>query len=582
MRVLLLHPDDPIPGAHPHRGWDLVVDLGRAPAATYERWSSQAQARVISLYEFSNDREDLRRTRELLQLGTGRMVDSSGIDWWEVLSLLIEPDLRQLILIGRLARELKGGCELSVSRPSAAATALQALTGEKYVRLQGGLHPIRRWAQHYRRVFAQLDPAQVSQVVQDKFDREHRVRRRFARGPRIPGKPVVLLPSAYVNVSRTAVSYAALLPDEEFLMVYARDSARLKSVPPNVSTASLDSYFVPAHRNEAAALTRAWELLKDRLIVGAAEYSAANATGVLERIPGLMRWGIAVRDAWNQIFESETIAGCLCCDDSNPYTRLPLILARNRGLATLACHHGAMDSKMAIKAPYADIYLAKGEIERDYLLRSCGVPAEKVVLGGQGLASRPIAAKAATQPSRPWLVFFTEPYQAGGWRSEEVYRDLLPRLWALSQASQLKLVFKIHPFESVRGHRRILRKYLPEQEPGIEVIAEAPSPELWRNIRFALTVQSTVALQCAAQGIPVFLCSWLRDTTSGYLEQFARFGIGQVLESPANLSEIPRLLEIKGKTAELRPNLWETMDPAKLRDLLTRTTSYSEPMKAPA
>jgi len=204
------------------------------------------------------------------------------------------------------------------------------------------------------------------------------------------------------------------------------------------------------------------------------------------------------------------------------------------------------------------------------------------VLGGQGLASRPIAAKKATQPSRPWLVFFTEPYQAGGWRSEEVYRDLLPRLWALSQASQLKLVFKIHPFESVRGHRRILRKYLPEQEPGIEVIAEAPSPELWRNIRLALTVQSTVALQCAALGIPVFLCSWLRDTTSGYLEQFARFGIGQVLESPANLSEIPRLLEIKGKTAELRPNLWETMDPAKLRDLLMRTTSFSEPMKAPA
>ena len=48
--------------------------------------------------------------------------------------------------------------------------------------------------------------------------------------------------------------------------------------------------------------TRAWELLKDRLIAGAEEYSAANATGVLDRIPGLMRWGIAVRDAWSQVF----------------------------------------------------------------------------------------------------------------------------------------------------------------------------------------------------------------------------------------------------------------------------------------
>ena len=99
-----------------------------------------------------------------------------------------------------------------------------------------------------------------------------------------------------------------------------------------------------------------------------------------------MRWGIAVRDAWNEVFESETVLGCLCADDSNPYTRIPLILAANRGIPTLVCHHGAMDSKMAVKVAHADTYLAKGEIERDFLVRSCGVAPEKVVLGGQGLA----------------------------------------------------------------------------------------------------------------------------------------------------------------------------------------------------
>ncbi len=580
MKVLLLHPDDPIPGLD--KGWDLLVDLGRAPAPTYEMWSQQTRTRVVSLYDFTHGREDLRRVRELLQLGMGQWVDAWGIDWWDVLSLLIESDLRQLILIGRLARELKGGCELYASRPGAAATALQALTGAQQVRVEAGSHPVRRWAQHYRSVFAQLDTAQISQVVQDKFDREHALRRRLAHRRRTSGNPVVLLPSAYVNVSRSAVAYAALLPTESFLLVYARKSGRLNAVPANVSTTSLDPYFVTAGSGEVAALAQAWELLKERLIAGAEEYSAANATGILDRIPGLMRWGIAVRDAWRQVFESETIVGCLCCDDSNPYTRLPLILARNRGIPTLACHHGAMDSKMAVKTPHADIYLAKGEIERDFLLRSCGVPAAKVVLGGQGLPSGPDPAKAAAPRSEPWLVFFTEPYQAMGWRTEEVYRDLLPKLWSLSQACKLKLVFKIHPFESVRGHRRVLRKYLPENEPQIGVIAGTPSPELWRNIRFGLTVQSTVALQCAAQGIPVFLCAWLRDTTSGYLEQFAKFGIGQVLESAAELSEIPRLLEMRGTTVELRPNLWETMEPAQLRDLLLRTTSFSEPIKVRA
>ena len=164
-------------------------------------------------------------------------------------------------------------------------------------------------------------------------------------------------------------------------------------------------------------------------------------------------------------------------DDSNPYTRLPLILARNRGIPTVACHHGAMDSKMAVKAPYADIYLAKGEIERDYLLRSCGVPAEKVVLGGQGLPSRPVAAKPAAQSTESWLVFFTRTVSGRqGGATKRCTAICCRNCGHWRRACGLKLVFKIHPFESVRGHRRVLRKYLPGQEAGIEVIAGAPSP----------------------------------------------------------------------------------------------------------
>jgi hypothetical protein len=579
MRVLLFHPEDELP-ARAGRGWDLVVDLGRAPAATYDRWSKQTGCRVVSLSDFAKDFQDLHRVRELLQLGIGQWVDGLGVDWWDVLSLMIEPDLRQMMLIGRLALELPAGCELHASRPTSLATALQSLIGANDVRVETGFRPVIRWARHYRDVISQLDAAQMSQAFQDKFDREHFVRRRLVRGRRTSGQPVVLLPSAYVNVSRTAASYAALLPTEKFLLVYARNSARLKTLPSNISTAALDSYFVTTDRKEAAALAKAWESLKARLIAGAQEYSAANATGVLDRIPGLMRWGIAVKDAWNEVFESETVVGCLCADDSNPYTRLPLILAKNRGIPTLVCHHGALDSKMAVKVQHADTYLAKGEIELDFLLRSCKVAPEKVVLGGQGLSSSAEPAEATDGSTEPWLVFFTEPFQAAGWRTDEVYRDLLPKLWALTRTCGLKLVFKLHPFESVKGHRRTLRKYLPRQEAGIGVITGAPSPQLWRNARFALVVQSTVALQCAALGIPVFFCSWLGDSSSGYIEQFSRFGVGHILESADQLSEIPRLLEVKGKTVPMRPNLWETMDPAKLRDLLLRTDSFSEAIKA--
>ena len=112
------------------------------------------------------------------------------------------------------------------------------------------------------------------------------------------------------------------------------------------------------------------------------------------------------------------------------------------------------------------------------------------------------------------------------------------------------------------------------------MLAGAPSAQLWANVRLALTVQSTVALQCASLGVPVFLCAWLRDPRSGYLEQFSRFGVGHILKSAQELREIPGLLEKQNKTIQLRPALWETMDPAKLRDLLLRTSSLPEAIKA--
>jgi len=44
MRVLLLHPEDELPPERAGRNWDLIVDLGRAPVATYERWPRRRAA----------------------------------------------------------------------------------------------------------------------------------------------------------------------------------------------------------------------------------------------------------------------------------------------------------------------------------------------------------------------------------------------------------------------------------------------------------------------------------------------------------------------------------------------------------
>jgi hypothetical protein len=546
----VLHPEDMFPTPRLGEPWDLIVDSARAPAATYGDWRLQASGQVISIYDFAKETEDLYRLRELLQLGIGAMVDASGIDWWDVLSLEIVPQLEQLMLIHRLAKKLASTCELYSSRPHFVATALGRFLGIRLTilenRAQSALHRVR----HYRKVFSELDRAQLTQVLEDKFDSHHSVRRRFTRCGRTSGEPVILLPSAYINVSRAVLSYAKLLPGSQFLLVHTRSNANFSSLPENVRSVSLTPYFVPADHRESASLLEAWSILRKQLVDDAEEFNMAEAAGVLERISSLLSWGVALRNAWIRVYDSENVSACLSADDSNPPSSIPLIIAKRRGVPALACHHGALNYMMAIKTNYADFYLVKNEMERDYLRRICQLDPEKIVMSSEASSDRPHLLRAP-RGSAPWLVFFTEPYQSSGWRTDEVYRDLLPRLCSLAESCGLKLVFKLHPFESIKGHRRMLRRLLPNRERQVEVLAGPVSEQLWINTKLALTVQSSTALECTARGIPVFLCAWLRDPYSGYVQQYTRFGVGQVLESSEQIARIPDLLEVRDQATQL-------------------------------
>lgn len=569
MKVLLLYPEDSLPQFETMGPWDLVIDLARAPAATCESW--QAGCPVISIHQFAQEVDDLYYLKKLLRAGLGRMVDGHGIDWWDVLSLEVAADLRQIILIRRLARELSAGCELYVSRPNLLATALRSLTGGKLINLEGTAQRViggvrRRWHS-----LSHLDAEQTAQVLEDKFDSQHVIRRRFTPRRNI-AQATILMPTAYVNSSRIAVAYAESLPAREFTLIYTRRSGRLPAVPDNVCQVSLSPYFVQPDEREFASLLDSWTCAR-KLMEAASEFRLASASGLFEGMPSLLRWGVSLRDAWNEVFETADIAACLCTDDSNPPTRIPLLLAKNRGLSSVAVHHGALDYAMAFKTQHADFYLAKTKMEEDYLARICRVPKDKLVLGGPAHLQSVRQATVDRSQAR-WMAFFTEPYQNYAWRSDEVYRDLLSRIYSLAQVCSLKLVLKLHPFESARSHRKLLRRILKREEHNVEIISGPLHDDLWPNIRLALTVQSSTALECVSRSIPIFLCAWLRDSYSGYVAQFERFAVGRVLESPEQISDIPRLLEEQSwksaPGAECRP-----IDPEMLTSLLSG--SYSLP-----
>ena len=86
--------------------------------------------------------------------------------------------------------------------------------------------------------------------------------------------------------------------------------------------------------------------------------------GILDAFLKVLRDGLAIRDAWLNLFSSETITGVLCADEANPATHLPLLIAVSRGMPTVACHHGALDGRYRYRASHAGFLLVGGRSTR--------------------------------------------------------------------------------------------------------------------------------------------------------------------------------------------------------------------------
>jgi hypothetical protein len=572
MKILLMHSeDDPEIGPWAGLTWDRIVDLGLGGVNTYARWQRQFQCPVTTLDSLRKGFDDLRRVRALLDLGGGRLTDEHGLDWWEIMSLLLHGELETLILLQRFVPTVESRDEVHVSRPGLHASLL-----ERLLRGRVSIFPLRRGAQksglgHYVRVSNRLSAPQIIDVFWDKYDAGYQIRGRLARKRPSSPRPVVLLPTAYVNVSRTGIAYAQTFPEENFLLVTTRQSGWVEDLPKNVTGAWLSSYASVRDRSgENADLERRLQSLLSEL-GGVEEFEILNRLGYLDSFPRRLRRGLEVRDAWRNVLDAEPVQAVLCADDSNPYTRIPLLLARARGLPNVACHHGALDGRYVFKRSYGDVIWAKGKMEEDYLVRKCGVPQEKVEIGAPAPpanGNRP--GQSNRQDFRPHLLFISEAFDVSGGRPEEFYRDILPPLADLAPATGRELIVKLHPAESERERASMLSRILSDEQKRVTRIISGPLTEdLLASAWFGITVLSTVAVECAIRGVPCFLCQWLESWPYGYVEQFIRFGVGIGLTDPGEIGRIPEYLQRRTVSGDMSENCWQPVASGRLRELLT-------------
>lgn len=573
MKILLIHPeDDPEKGPWTSLRWDRIVDFGRGGENSYIRWRRQFGCPVTTLDSLRNGFDDCRRIRAVLGLGCGQLTDEYGLDWWEIMSILLTEELEALILLQRFLRTVGSSDELYVSRPGLHSSLLRCVVG-------GGVRvfPLRRSAKksglaHYLRVFTRLSAPQMVDVFWDKYDAGYQLRGRLARKRQPSCRPVVLLPTAYVNVSRTGIAYANTFLQENFLLVATRQSGWLGNLPRNVTGAWLSSYASLRDRSgENADMESRWQCLL-KALEGIAEFKILKQLGYLDGFPRRFRNGFQVRDAWRNVLDTEPVEAVLCADDSNPYTRIPLLLASARGLPNIACHHGALDGRYVFKRSYGDVIWAKGKMEADYLVRRCGVPAEKVEIAAPALPASYVdrSSQQTFQPDifRPNILFISEALEGSGVRSEEVYRDILPPLADLALRTGRKLIVKLHPAESKSEKTVMVKRILSSQQRSVAQIVSGPLTEdLLATAWFGITILSTVAVECAMRRIPCFFCCWLESSPYGYVEQFMRFGVGIGLNGPGEIEKIPHYLEHHANV-NVFDHCWRSAEPGRLRELI--------------
>jgi hypothetical protein len=570
MRVLLLHPEDsPRAGPWARQRWDLLADLGGSSSFSEQSWAQQYGCPVLRADSFRQAIADAKLVRQIFFAGRGQLIDDEGLDWWDLISLVVAPEALTVLALERMAAEISPSAELWATRPGWPASVVAALSG-CFSRSFADSRLTRSAARalHYAGVLRRLPAGQIKEILLDKYDSGYRWRSRFVLRPKPCTRPVVLLPSAYENVSRMAVAYAGLLPQQSFLMVATRRSARQFTPPSNVRVRDLAAYArADAPAAEIMSLVERWRKLKADLCVSP-ELRLLFQTGVLDPFPAWLRDGVSARDAWREVIEHEPVCGVLCGDDSNRYTRLPVLLAARRKIPTVDFHHGAFDGRYLLKDLPCDVYLAKNEIERDYLVRVCGLPGERIRLGAPS-AHVPSGGESR-QPEGSSAVFFSEPYEVAGLRADEVYREILPALCHVVGGSGRGVIIKLHPFENRSQRCRMVADILAPEDRRLVTVLEGPlTQELLSRAWFGVTVESTAVIDCLRHGVCCFLCAWLASSPFGYVQQYARFGVGELLQNGEQLREIPQRLVDFHKRGATPPSLSDPVDPAMLKQWLS-------------
>ena len=236
MKILLVHPEDsPCTGPWVGEKWDLVIDLGKASATTRESWQERLDLPILTLESLRGENQHFVSFKKLLNLGRHQLVDELGLDWWDLINVRTFKPLEESLLLERLAEELSPTAELYATRPGWPASGIGLLLGRPVRAFASALRPSPFL--HYVDVVKRFSLDQLAQIFLDKYDPRYRWRSKVVLATWSERTAGAFAERVHENVSRMAVTYAGMLPEQTFLVVATRRSGTHFDPIPNVTCA---------------------------------------------------------------------------------------------------------------------------------------------------------------------------------------------------------------------------------------------------------------------------------------------------------------------------------------------------------
>lgn len=530
-RAILVSAEDPI------EGWtalglddaDVVIPAFHAPPETIEDLHRAGARRVLHPLGDPVASAEAQEERRARFSRAAAIVDGlptyrglTPLRGWETtIADALQTGYVASRLSERLVSEL-GSIELHVRGDPELVRALEMQPAVAHGVLRLSVRPVRSRSWVERRARAMLALAREAKVTRDLpriwYQPLEVADRRFAirsmtrrRHPRLRGG--VWAFSSYVNFSSALAAHAEAKAAN--WLVNGRGAA--SRVPPDADRRFLWEFGPPAGRGSHAPTERA---AKD--LVGAVERPArAIVSHLVDRtLPNVL----AEIDCFFGFFEAVTPE---CVWTANQWGSESAILqvARAEGCPTVQVQHGVLEEYYATAPLRSDRFIVWGAAWREALL------AEERE-GVEVRDPRPLASVSVRNGTS--ATFFSQPMTGTAQVNSSVYMREAIRTLSTIAAAGVPVMIRPHPRDSVETWRRAIARWgIPSN---LELDVGGSLDEVLGRTRVAVTVSSTVLLECLRHGIPVVSLDFFPVAWRGMLSREGALALGSSSQEAAALA----------------------------------------------